>query len=366
MHIRVKLFLTITCLLIGALGFGQAKDSKNAEITRYLDSLHPKEFSGTILVAHQDTLLEKRAYGLSSIEYGGKNKINTKFNIASITKLFTAVAALQLYQQGKIDLKQPVGTYLPEYSNSKVRNKVTVHQLLTHTSGLNNFYVTALDHIKNSEYKEISDFAPLFEKDTLLSEPGTKYDYSGSGFVILGLIIEQVSGENYYDYIQNHILEPANMLDTSEIQVDSIVKNKASGYTSNFGQSTHLKRNDYYLTKASPAGFYYSTIEDVFKFSKALRNHKLLSKATTDLMLEPKVKGYNTHLGYGIDIDKRYNQSIIGHSGGWYGIHCELLDFMDDQYTVVILSNIDDGGDQGASKVADFFKMLIAGKETDK
>ncbi|WP_255462756.1 serine hydrolase domain-containing protein [Galbibacter sp. BG1] len=184
--------------------------------------------------------------------------------------------------------------------------------------------------------------------------------------MILGLIIENVSGENYYDYIKEKILKPANMLETSEIQVDSIVKNKASGYTTGFGQNTNLKRNDYYLTKASPAGFYYSTIEDLFKFSKALRNHKLLGKEITDLMLEPKVKGYNTYLGYAIDIDNRYNQTIIGHSGGWYGIHCELMDFMDDHYTVVILSNIDDGGNNGASKVADFFKILIADKKKEK
>lgn len=91
----------------------------------------------------------------------------------------------------------------------------------------------------------------------------------------------------------------------------------------------------------------------------------MLNEKTTGLMLEPKVKGYNTHLGYGIDIDNRYNQTIIGHSGGWYGIHCELMDFMDNNYTVVILSNVDDGGKTGASKVADYFKNLIAEKELE-
>jgi len=362
MHIRVKLFLTTACLLIGALGFGQTDSTTHIEITKYLDNLSSKEFSGAILVAHKDSILDQRAYGLASIEFEVKNKIHTRFNIASITKLFTAVSALQLYDKGKIGLKEPIGSYLPDYPNETVRNSVTVHQLLTHTSGLNNFYVSALDDIKNSGYEQISDFVPLFSKDSLLSPPGTTYNYSGTGFVILGLIIEKISGENYYEYVSKHILEPTNMLDTSEFQVDSVVVNKASGYTSNFGQSTHLKRNDYYLTKASSAGFYYSTIEDIFKFSKALRNNQLLTKSTTKLMLDPKVKGYNTHLGYGIDIDKRYNQTIIGHSGGWYGIHCELLDFMDDQYTVVILSNIDDGGKTGASKVADFFKNLIADK----
>lgn len=337
----------------------------NSQIKNYLDSLNGSDFSGAILVAKNDRIIDERAYGLSSIEYDVKNKINTKFNIASITKMFTAVAALQLYEQRKIDLKTPIGKYLPDYPNKMVRNSVTVHQLLTHTSGLNNFYVTDLDKIKNTDYKEISDFLPLFANDTLLSKPGTKYNYSGTGFVVLGLIIEKVSGENFYDYIRNKILEPANMLATSEIQVDAIVKNKASGYTSQFGQNKNLKKNEYYLTKASPAGFYYSTIEDLFKFSKALRNHKLLTKETTDLMLIPKVKGYNTHLGYGIDIDNRYNQTIIGHSGGWYGIHCELMDFMDDNYTVIVLSNIDDGGEKGASKVIDFFKNIIADKKLE-
>jgi len=357
---KVKILLLFT--LIFNLSYSQ---STNSQIKEYLDNINNSEFSGAILVAENDKIIDKRAYGLSSIEFDVNNKIDTKFNIASITKMFTAVAALQLYEQGKIDLKEPIGKYLPDYPNESVRNSITVHQLLTHTSGLNNFYVNDLDKIKNLDYEEISDFVPLFANDTLLSKPGTKYDYSGTGFVVLGLIIEEVSEENYYDYIRKNILEPSNMMATSEIQVDSIIKNKASGYTSQFGQNKVLKKNDYYLTKASPAGFYYSTVEDLFKFSKALRNHKLLSEQTTALMFEPKVKGYNTELGYGIDIDNRYNQTIIGHSGGWYGIHGELMDFMEDNYTVVILSNIDDGGKTGASKVADFFKNLIAEKELE-
>ena len=337
----------------------------NTQIKNYLDSLDAEQFSGVILVAQNDSIIAESAYGFSSIEYNVRNKIDTRFNIASITKLFTAVGALQLYEQGKIDLKTPIGQYLPDYPNKIVRDSVTVHQLLTHTSGLNNFYVNDLNKLNNAEYREISDFVPLFAQDTLLSPPGTKYDYSGSGFVLLGLIIEEVSGENYYDYIQKNILKPSNMLATSEIQVDSIVENIASGYTSMFGENKFLKKNDYYLTKASPAGFYYSTVEDLFKFSEALRNHRLLNKNITNLMLEPKVKGYNTHLGYGIDIDTRYHQTIIGHSGGWYGIHGELMDFLEDKYTVVILSNIDDNGKTGAAEVADFFKVLLAGKSME-
>ena len=356
MRIIILLLFTITNSSVYS-------QSNNNQIQKYLEGIDGSEFSGAILVAQNDSIIETRAYGLSSIEYDVSNRTDTKFNIASITKLFTAIGALQLYEKGKIDLKTPIEQYVPDYPNEIVRNSVTVHQLLTHTSGLNNFYVNDLDEINNLEYQEISDFVPLFVNDTLLSEPGTKYDYSGSGFVLLGLIIEKVSGENYYDYVRENILKPSGMMATSEIPVDSIVKNKASGYTSEFGQNNVLRKNEYYLTKASPAGFYYSTVEDLFKFSKALRNHTLLKKETTNLMLEPKVKGYNTQLGYGIDIDNRYNQTIIGHSGGWYGIHCELMDFIEDKYTVVILSNIDDNGKTRAAKVADFFKNLIADKE---
>ena len=341
--------------------FGQ---SKNTEIELFLDHLMPSDFSGTILVAHNDTIIDKRAYGLASIEFEAQNKVDTKFNIASITKMITAVATLQLYENGKVELKEPIGKYLPEYPNKFVRDSVTIHQLLTHTSGNNNFYVGDFLKTGKLRYRNISDFVPLFASDTLLYRPGTKYEYSASGFVILGLIIEKVSGQNYYDYVNENIFELAEMGNTVALEIDSLVQNKASGYTTLFGKSKTLRKNDYYLSKASPAGFHYSTVEDLFKFSCALRNGKLLSGETVELMCEPKVKGYKTDLGYGIDIDLRYNQTIQGHSGGWYGIHCELMDFMEDRYTVVILSNIDDGGETGASKVADFFKSLIAGKGT--
>tara|TARA_R110002051_G_scaffold290773_2_gene354481 strand:- start:13172 stop:14272 length:1101 start_codon:yes stop_codon:yes gene_type:complete len=366
MSIKNKIYLTIIILFTGIFAFGQSTRNKETEITSFLDSLNQDDFSGTVLVAHNNKIIEKRAYGQASIEFNVKNNIDTKFNIASITKLFTAVATLQLYEKGKIKLNIPIGEYLPDYPNKVVRDSVTVHQLLTHTSGLNNFYVADFDKIKNSDYKNISDFVPLFVNDTLLSKPGTKYDYSATGFVILGLIIEKVSEKSYYDYLRDNIFKPAEMVNTTELEIDSIVHNKASGYTSMFGENKTLKKNEYYLTKASPGGFYYSTVSDLFNFSKSLRNYRLLEKETTELMFEPKVKGYNTHMGYGIGVDQRYNQIILGHSGGWYGIHCELMDFIEDQYTIVILSNMDDGGNNGASKLSDFFMELIADKKQEK
>ena len=358
----LKLRFTLTSLLFSVLIFGQ---DKNSQIERFLNDLDSKNFSGAILVAHNDSIIQKRAYGLASIEYNTKNKVDTKFNLASITKLFTAVSTLQLYENGFVELNVPIGKYLPDYPNKLVRDSVTIHQLLTHTSGNTNFYVGDFLKTDKLRYKNISDFVPLFVNDTLLSKPGTKYDYSASGFVILGLIIEKVSGLDFYDYLRKNIFEPAKMTHTTELEIDSVVQNKASGYTTFFGELSNPRRNDYYLSKASPGGFHYATVEDLFKFSKAMRNGILLKKNTAKLMFEPKVKGYNTNLGYGIDVDLRYNQTILGHSGGWYGIHNELMDFMKDGYTVVILSNMDDGGKSGASQVADFFKNLIADMKLD-
>ena len=361
MNTKLKIYITAIFLFIGIFAFGQ---STGTEIKKFLDNLKPNDFSGAILVAYNDSIFEKRAYGLASIEYGIKNRVDTKFNIASITKMITAVATLQLYESGKVELKKPIGEYLPDYPNKLVRDSVTIHQLLTHTSGNNN----DLDFWKtnNLKYKNVSDFAQRFENDTLLSKPGTKYDYSASGFIVLGLVIEKVSGLNYYDYVKKHIFRPAEMANTSELDIDAVVQNNASGYTTILQEDRTPRKNEYYLAKASPAGFHYSTIEDLFKFSKALRNYHLISKEITELMVKPKVKGYNTNLGYGIDVDLRYNQTIQGHSGGWYGVRGELMDFMKDNYTVVILSNVDDDGKTGTTMVSDFFKELIAGKRTEK
>jgi CubicO group peptidase (beta-lactamase class C family) len=149
------------------------------------------------------------------------------------------------------------------------------------------------------------------------------------------------------------------MKNTKALEVDGINHNTANGYSVYINEDKSLARNDYLLSKASGASGYYSTAEDLFKFAKALRNYKVLSKKTTDLMLEPKVKGYNTFLGYGIDIDKSFEETIIGHTGGWYGIKNEWMDFLDSKYTVIILSNFDN---EGKDKVAEFFKSQISKK----
>ncbi len=355
-------FLIAIFLLLSQTGFSQ--HSINEKLDSLLNTISQKEFSGVILIAKDNKIINKRAFGLASIEYNIPNTTETKFNIASITKMITAVAILQLIEKNIVDLNIPIGKYLPNYPNKLVRDSVTIHHLLTHTSGLNNFYVeNEYTNSNKMTLKTVSDFIPLFSDKPLLSVPGEKYNYGASGFIVLGQIIEKVTDKNYYDYIKENIFSPSEMNNTVVLEIDAVQKNKASGYTTFLQDDQSPKRNEYYLSKTSPGGFYYSTVEDLFKFSKALRSYKLLKKKTTELMFEPKVKGYNTHLGYGIDVDLRYNQKIQGHSGGWYGVRGELMDFMQDGYTIVILSNVDDNGKTGTTKLSDSIKELIGGKK---
>ncbi|WP_037320736.1 serine hydrolase [Salegentibacter sp. Hel_I_6] len=352
---RVKILLLFTLIFTSAYS-----QSTNYQIKSYLDSIDGSKFSGTILVAKDDKIIEERAYGLSSIEYDVKNKIDTKFNIASITKSFTAVGVLKLYEEGKIDLNKPIGNYLDNYPNQKVLDSVTVHHLLTHTAGTKAIYGEEYQSSNKNKYRALDDYLPLFANDSLAFSPGSKYEYNGGGFVLLGLIIQKVTGENYYDYLKKNIFRPLNMGDTEAPEIDGLNYNTANGYSIYLREDESLAQNDYLLSKASGASGYYSTAKDLFKFSKALRNHNLLRKETTDLMLQPKVKGYNTHLGYGIDVDKRYEETIIGHLGGWYGIRCEWMDFLDSGYTVIILSNIDNDGKE---EVSNFFRSTITKKK---
>lgn len=269
---------------------------------------------------------------------------------------------MQLQEQGLIDLQEKVGAYLPDYPNQNVRDSVSIHHLLTHSSGIPPFYGDEYIASDKLSYQEVADFVPLFVNKALNFSPGEKYQYSGSGFVLLGLIIEKTSGLNYYDYLAQNIFDKAGMPNSLALPIDSIITNKANGYTCLWGDQNYLSRNDYYISKASPAGGHYATVDDLYAFAKALRNGTLLKAATQELLISPKVKGYNTHLGYGIDVDQRYNERIIGHSGGWYGVRTELMDFLSSEYTIIVLSNFDDDGESGASRVIEDLKSLIAGR----
>ena len=224
----------------------------------------------------------EKAYGLANKDTNTPNKIDTKFNIGSMNKMFTGVAIAQLAERGKLSFNDTVGKLLPDYPNKEVA-KVTVHQLLTHTSGMGSYhneaYFSNLDKMKT-----VGDPLRLFVNDRLAFEPGTRWQYSNSGYVVLGLIIEKVSGQDYFDYVKQHIFKPAGMVNTDSYEISKSVPNLALGYTRmQFGRGpdpSGPRRQNSRPAKGSPAGGGYSRVEDMLKFSVALRSERLLIRST--------------------------------------------------------------------------------------
>ncbi|HEU4794031.1 MAG TPA: serine hydrolase domain-containing protein [Pyrinomonadaceae bacterium] len=303
------------------------------------------EFSGAVLVARNDQVVFSKAYGLANKDTKTPNAIDTKFNIGSMSKMFTAVAVAQLAERGKLSFTDTVGKLLPTYPNKEVAEKVTVHHLLTHTSGMGSYHNDT--YFANLEkMKTVADLLPLFADDSLDFEPGSRWQYSNSGYVVLGLIIEKISGQSYFDYVKEHIFKPAGMVNTDSYELDKSVDNIALGYTRmqfSGGMGSGARRPNRRPAKGSPAGGGYSTVEDLLKFSLALRGNKLLSQKYTELVMKGQAETNSSGAKYGYGFgDKEVNgKHIVGHNGGAPGIGANFDIFPELGYTAVVLTNYD-------------------------
>ena len=317
------------------------------ELDTYLEqAAATNSFSGAVLLAGKGQTIFSKAYGLANRAANTPNNTNTKFNIGSMNKMFTAVAIAQLAERGKLSFTDTISKVLPDYPNKVVAEKVTVHQLLTHTSGMGNYqnetYMANLNKLKT-----VADLLPLFANEPLAFEPGTKMTYSNAGFVVLGLIIEKLSGQNYFDYVREHIFKPADMDNTDSYEKGENVPNLAIGYMrmNDKGMpdpSAPLRENTSLLAaKASPAGGGYSTVEDMLKFSLALRDNKLLSQKYKEILTTGKVEvaGADRKYAYGFGDNVIDGKHIVGHNGGGPGIGANFDMFPEIGFTAVILSN---------------------------
>ena len=340
------------------------------EIDRYITKLADADaFSGVVLVAAKGNPFFTRAGGYADRERKLPNRLDTKFNLASMNKMFTAVAITQLAQQGKLKLTDTVGKLLPDYPNRQVATKVTVHHLLTHTSGLRSYWNARYRATKDS-LRRLSDFLPLFASDKLSFEPGARFQYSNNGYIVLGLIIEKVSGQSYDDYVRDHIYRPAGMVNTAFYDTDQAVPNLAVGYTESDATGVpslgparpnwpHLGR------RGSSAGGGYSTAEDLLRFDVALRNHTLLGPEYTELLFKGKVqRGGSVEYAYGFEDRQAGGQRVVGHGGGFPGVSTQLEMYLDTGYTVVVLTNTNRPG--MVAVVQKLNEMLSAPRSQDR
>jgi D-alanyl-D-alanine carboxypeptidase len=294
------------------------------------------EFSGTVLVAKKDSVVFQKAYGLASKEYNVPNRVDTKFNLGSINKIFTQIAIGQLVEQGKLSFDDKLGKYLPEFPNRDAVEKVTIRQLLDMKSGIGDFFGPEFEAMPKDRLRSLRDFLPLFATKPLEFEPGTKQQYSNGGYIVLGAIIEKVSGQDYYDYVREHIFKVAGMQNTDWYEADVLTANLASGYTREgmADREKSVRRNNIYTrpAKGSPAGGGYSTAVDLLKFVAALREGRLSlanfrQPAATDQQKSSEPK--RAHFGG------------LGIAGGAPGINAALEANEASGYTIIVMSNYD-------------------------
>ncbi|HYV07226.1 MAG TPA: serine hydrolase, partial [Blastocatellia bacterium] len=203
------------------------------------------EFSGAVLLGKGDKIVFQKACGLASQEYNIPNRIDTRFNLGSINKTFTQVAVGQLVEQGKLSFDDKLGRHLPDYPNRDAAEKVTIRHLLDMSSGIGDFFGPQFEAMSKSQLRTLRDFLPLFASQPLRFEPGSKRQYSNGGYIVLGAIIEKVSGQDYYDYVRDHIFKPAGMQNSEWYEADKPTVNVASGYTQQRAEAGKRRNNIY-------------------------------------------------------------------------------------------------------------------------
>ena len=318
----------------------------------FMDALvSSDEFSGSVLIMKNSIVAFEFSSGFVDRKSNTLNKINTKFNIGSMDKMFTAVSIGQLVQNGKLDFDDNIGKYISDFP-SDVADKMTIDYILSHKDGFPSYFNDKYIETR-LKLKTVNDYIKLFKDEPLLFEPGEKYQYSNSGYVVLGAIIEAVTGMSYYDYVREKIFDIAEMKNTGSFDPSGDNPKVAQGYTKRKKFSQQIiegsKRNNISELPAmgSPAGGGYSTCEDLYKFSVALLENKLLNPEMTDLILTPKVtvgtkEGTTLYYGYGFQIlDVGDGNHRFGHAGGLAGANSRLDMYPWLDYTVVVLANYD-------------------------
>jgi D-alanyl-D-alanine carboxypeptidase len=312
------------------------------------------ELSGAVLVAKDQRVLFSHAYGLADRNRPIPNTMRTRFRIGSMNKMFTAVAVLQLVEAGKVKLTAPLGTYLPDYPNREVATKVTIHQLLTHTGGTGDIFGPDFD-AHRKKLRTLADYVRLYGTRGPEFEPGSQWAYSNYGFILLGAVIEKVTGHSYYDYVQQHIYAPAGMTRSGSLPENQAVPDRSIGYTKPPGTTAWAPNTDTLPYRATSAGGGYSTVGDLGRFAHALLSHKLLNPHSTRLLITGKVKaGPGASYAYGFeDARDADGNGWVGHGGGAPGMNGDLKIYPKSGYVVAVLANLDPPAAQRISEYLD-------------
>jgi len=300
------------------------------------------DFNGTVLVARQGHIVYERGFGFANLEWRVPNDARTKFEIGSMTKQFTAVLVLQYGNEGKIRLDGHLSEYLPYYRKD-TGSRVTVSELLDHTSGIPNFLTIPgfLEGPASRVTYNVKDFSQKYCSGDLRFDPGSKFEYSNSGYFLLGAILEEVSGVSYERLLKDRIFTPLGMKDSGYAHSETVLAGRAAGYE----RSAAGLRNARYYDMSIPfaAGAIYSTVEDLYLWDEALYGERLLPARLRDLLFTPNLENYG--YGWGILIPKAgapyAGESIAMHGGAIFGFQSLIQRIPKHRELIVLLDNTD-------------------------
>lgn len=315
-------------------------------------------FSGALLIAKDGKPLFRKAYGYADREAKVANSLETRFRLGSMNKMFTSVAVAQLVQAGKLKYTDTIAQLLPDYPDKEIAQKVTVHHLLTHTSGLGDIFGRDFD-AKKETLREIKDYVQLFAGKPLRFEPGQGWSYSNAGFIVLGLVVEKASGQAYYDYVQKNIYDVAGMKQSGSYPKTDKVPNLAVGYMRRGPGGAWEPNWETLPWRGMSAGGGDSTLEDLLRFDRALRTHKLLNRELTETVITGKVQPgqqADSKYAYGFQDERVAGHRVVGHGGGAPGMNALLDMYLDSGYTVVVLSNF---GPPAAQRVGGYIRERL-------
>jgi CubicO group peptidase (beta-lactamase class C family) len=298
------------------------------------------KFMGAVLVARGDEVLHQRGYGMANLELNVPNSPETEFRLGSLTKQFTAAAILQLQDQGRLNVNDTLDKYLPDAPHA---GEVTLSQLLSHSSGIP-------DPPELAEGSNGSGLRLAHTTDEMISQivgqpleftPGSQYMYCNICYMILGRVIEEVSGQSYADYLSEHIFRPAGMTATGIDEAGRLLPHRASGYTWNGETYSNSEFVD--LSNVGAAGVLYSTVGDMYKWDRALYSDKLLSPVAREAFFTPRIsKGDGSNYAYGWVIKETPEHTLAEHSGGVNGFVTFVIRDPATALYVVVLSNVED------------------------
>lgn len=359
---NILLFL-IACLPLAACG--QASfNTQNLE--RYITfRAEHSRYSGVTVVYKDGERIFESVHGLANRSWQVPNTIDTRFDLASVTKLFTATAIGLLHDRGQIALDEPFVSYFPDFPNTEIAGRVTVRQLLSHTSGISDLFIEP-EYLQSDRYRlrALADYDRFYETLRKGEVPPGSMHYSNTNYLILGRIIEKVTGRSYYTFVQEEIFDKIGMAHTGFYAADLVIPKRAEGYTTDVQASMEfgvpndgaLRRNSYMrAARGMPAGGAYATAHDLYLFLNALRNGQLVKPETFSMMVQANERRY----GLGMQTYRQSEIAVYGHSGGFYGVSAMAFLLPEQGYTFISLTN----NDFGAQPVFDRFLNNLAGLE---